>query len=234
MNASLIDKIRQKGLRACLRILYKRYIYRHWELLTLERRLDLPTPERASSNHRTLITHIDHSHLPRFDQHFSHYRIALSRLLDQGLYGTICCDEQGNAIGMMWVSERDYYDDQLYHCWVRLPPDCIYQFAGELAKPYRGSGLALSLQRAVWQQYQQRGFQRTRALVDTRNHTALQMHIRLGFEEIGETVHVYRLFGFLHYNRTAPYHQPRLLHLHRKKPLVACPPTPPSTQQEPA
>jgi len=143
----------------------------------------------------------------------------MDSLPNQGLHGTACCDEHGDAMAMLWVSERDYYDDQLYHCWVRLPPGCIYQFAGEVAQPYRGSGNSLSLviQRSIWEHYRQRGFKTSRALVNARNQISLRLLTGLGFGEIGEVVHVYRLFGCLHYTRTTPYHEPRLLHLHKKQ-----------------
>jgi len=224
MSATLLNKIRNKGLWVSLQIFCEHYLYHHWELLTLERQLALPTPSRALGAHRTLIEHIERTHVPMLACYFSRYRRAVESLLDQGLHGIGCCDDQGNIIAMMWISERDYYDDQLYHCWVRLPPHCIYQFAGEVALPHRGSEIALVVQHEAWDAYRQRGFTHTRALVNTRNQPALKMHVHLDFDEIGEAIHVYCLFGCLYYNHSAPYHEPRLLHLRKKKPAVG-PPT---------
>ena len=116
---------------------------------------------------------------------------------------------------MVWISERDYYDDQLYRCWMRIPPGCLYQFAGECAVPYRGSGVVILAQKLLWDEYRERGFKATRALVNVRNEPALKMHMRLGFQEVGESLHVYCLLRCLHFHRRRPYHQTRLHHLRR-------------------
>ena len=41
---TLLEKIRRKGLMGTLRVLWARYVYRHDELIWMERALDVPPP----------------------------------------------------------------------------------------------------------------------------------------------------------------------------------------------
>lgn len=215
----LLHKIRRKGLRDSFRVFRERYLYCHWELLTLERSLAQPLycpikPERWPQ------VKITHDLLPAFEKHFRSQIPAISGLLDKGCSGYAHLDEEGAVMMMAWIHERDYYDDQLYRCWIRIPAGAIYQFAGECAAPYRGTGAVLLLQKILWADYRARGFKLTRAIVDARNNPALKMHIRIGFEEVGEATHVYRVLRVLHFHRYTTYQQPRLLHLRKARVLV--------------
>ena len=80
---------------------------------------------------------------------------AIRGLLDKGNRGSAHLDPDGNVMMMVWVSERDYYDDQLYRCWMRMPPGCLYQFAGECAPPFRGSGVVILAQKMLWDEYRE-------------------------------------------------------------------------------
>ncbi|MDR0673530.1 MAG: hypothetical protein LBF93_07705 [Zoogloeaceae bacterium] len=213
--AELIGKIRRKGWRGVLRVLRERFIYQHWELLALERSLDLPLPRRMSAQ-RWAHARISSENLPKLEKYFSRYLSAMRELLKKGLRGEMFVDENGNAIGIMWMTDRDYYDNQLYHCKVRLPPGCVYLFAVEIAKPYRGIGLPLLCMRLVCEEFPRNGVHAVRSLVDARNLPALSMNIRLGFVEVGEVTHAYRLFHWFHFARTRAYPSPRFLHLRRK------------------
>ncbi|MDR1888044.1 MAG: hypothetical protein LBQ81_01440 [Zoogloeaceae bacterium] len=213
--AGLFGKIRRKGWRGTLRILCERFIYRRWELVMLERPLDIAPPMRLSAQ-RWRHTRISPETLPKLEKYFSRYLPAVRELLARGLRGDMFLNDEGDAIGMMWVSFQDYYDNHLYHCWVRLPPGCMYQFAGEIAPPWRGVGLPLLGMCIACEEFPQLGYHAVRSLVDTSNLPALTLHIRLGFREIGEVTHAYRLLRFLHFSRTRPYHEPRFLHLRKK------------------
>lgn len=57
-------------------------------------------------------------------------------------------------------------------------------------------------------------------MVNVRNEAALKMHMRMGFTEVGESIHVYCLLRCLHFHRRVPYHQPRLLHLRKSRPTA--------------
>ena len=75
-SPSLLDKIRRKGLFGTARLLWARYVYRHDELIWMERALDLPAPHfpRQSPWRKASITE---ALLPAFDRHFSRYKPGL-------------------------------------------------------------------------------------------------------------------------------------------------------------
>lgn len=215
MINELLTRVRKKGVRDSLRVLRERYVYYHWELLTLERQLSLPAPNRPRAERWPAVT-IDHEVLPRLETYFSRYLPTIRDLLNRdGVRGNAHLDEHGDAVCIVWVSEGDYYDSHLYRCWVRLPPGCIYQFAGEVAPAYERVGIPILAVRLLWEEYLARGFHSTRALVDTRNQVALSTHVGIGFREVGESVHVYCLFRCLHFSRRQSYSEPRLTHLQR-------------------
>ncbi len=214
--SALLEKIRRKGLRDSLRVLRERYFYYHWELLSVERSLALPVPCPVTTRRWPQVP-IDRALLPAFEKYFSAQLPAIRGLLDKGCRGNAHLDADGNVMLMIWINERDYYDDQLYRCWIRIPPGCIYQFAGECALPYRGTGVVVLAQKLIWEHYRERGFKATRAVVNVRNEAALKMHMRMGFTEVGESIHVYCLLRCLHFHRRVPYHQPRLLHLRKSR-----------------
>ncbi|WP_185267676.1 GNAT family N-acetyltransferase [Halopseudomonas xiamenensis] len=199
----LFHKVRHKGLLGSLRVLMERLGFYRWELLLLERPLDLP--QHKINRERWPMVSIDQALLPAFTCHFPHYKKAITELLTQDIYGYALLDQDGNAIAMVWVSPQDYHDRQLYRCWIRLPEDAIYQFAGEVAPAYRGSGIVLNIQYPIWEHFRLQGKQRVQSLVNTRNIVALRMHTRLGFAEIGKSVHIYCLFGCLHFHRHRRY-----------------------------
>lgn len=212
MSLHLWDKLRRKGLRGSLRILRERFLYRHWALLVLERDLADPLPQlRRLDEASWPPTTLTAQQLPALRRHFSAYLPTINDLLKQkGVTGFANFDREGHAACMAWVSERDYYDRHLYRCWVRLPKGCIYQFAGEVARPYRSRGLPLVMMKAMWAHYRALGFTHSRALVSCSNPPALAIHVRLGFREIGESVHVYCLFGCLYLSRSERYAERRL------------------------
>lgn len=210
MFHGLLKKLQKKGLRGSLRMLCERYFYRHWELVILERDLSLPLPlqHRLGSWPERRI---DHALLPTLERYFVDYVPTIRDLLKtESAAGYAYMDHEGHAACIAWVSERDYYDAHLYRCWVRVPPDCIYQFAGEVAVPYRSRGLPLLVLERLWDRYRRLGFRVTRALVNTNNRPALLLHARLGFQEAGESIHTYCLFGCIHFSRRKTYLGKRL------------------------
>lgn len=211
----LLARVRKRGLRGSLHLLRERCVYYHWELLTLERDLSPPAINRPRAERWPAVV-IDSPVLPRLEKYFSRYLPTIRDLLNRdGVRGSAYLDENGDAVGIAWVSEHDYYDSHLYRCWIRLPPGCIYQFALEVAPAYQRIGIPILAARLLWAEYRARGFHLTRALVNTRNQVALSTHMGVGFREVGESVHVYCLFGCLHFSRRQSYSEPRLAHLQK-------------------
>lgn len=211
---SILERIRKKGLRSSARIFRERYVFYHWELLTFDRSLQDPV-HCPINPARWPAADVDHALLPAFEKHFPGKSRTLGHLLDKGCKGFAHLDNEGHVIAHLWVNERDYYDDQLYRAWVPVPPGCIYQFAGECAPPYRGSGLTMLLQKRVWEIFRDKGYTQVRSIANTNNEPAVKLHVRMGFEETGESLHLYCLFRCLHFRRRVPYHEPRYLHFRK-------------------
>lgn len=208
----LAATLRRRGPLGTLQLLLERVLFKHWELIGVERRLDRPLalPSDLQSPPIRLITA---ELLPAFERNFASYLPAIRAMLGQNLHGLAHLDARGDAFAMVWISEQDYFDAMHYHCWMRVPPGCIYQFAGAVAESHRGNGLALLGMQRMWEQYHAQGFHSTRAHVDVRNLPALCLHQRLGFRETGESLHVYRLFNCLYFHRHSRFREPRLASL---------------------
>lgn len=208
----LAATLQRKGPLGTLRLLLERVLFKHWELIGVERCLDQPLA-LPSDLQSPPMRRISADLLPAFERRFASYLPAIRAMLGQDLHGIAHLDARGDAFAMVWISEQDYFDAQHYRCWMRVPPGCLYQFAGAVAEDYRGNGLALLGLQRVWEHYRAQGFHSTRAHVDVRNLPALCLHQRLGFRETGESLHVYRLFNCLSFNRRDRYRSPRLAEL---------------------
>ncbi len=197
--AELINKARSKGLKHSARLLFQICVFSHWKLYLLERPLAQVSVEVRQPLH---LARIEPDNLKLFEKYLSHYIPSIRVFLQQGSHPQVCVNEHQDAYLMFWVHEGgDYYDRQLYKCRIPVPEDCIYQFAGELAKEYRPSRHVIYLLQQVWNQYCERGFTRTRSLVNANNPRALRIHQKLGFAETGTVIHVYRLFGVFSFAR---------------------------------
>src|SRR5690606_29852537 len=113
MPQQLWEKLRRKGLRDSLRILRERFLYRHWVLLVLERELvtPLPLPPRLVEANWPAVT-VTARHLPTLRRYFPAYLPTVTDLLKrEGVTGFAHLDREGHAACMVWVSDRDYYDN---------------------------------------------------------------------------------------------------------------------------
>lgn len=172
--AELIDKIRAKGLKRSAKLLFQICLFSHWKLYLLERPLALVSVKVRKPLH---LARIEPDNLKLFEKYFSHYIPSIKIFLQQGSRPHVCVNENQDAYLMVWAHEGgDYYDRQLYRCRIPVPEDCIYQFAGGLAKEYQPNRLVAYVQQQMWNHYVERGFTRTRSLVNANNSRALRMH----------------------------------------------------------
>ncbi|KTT28975.1 hypothetical protein RSA46_12150 [Pseudomonas oryzihabitans] len=213
------SRLRRKGLLGSLRVLGERLGCYCWTVVLLERDLVPPKEHRRRQDLR--VVEITPDLLPAVSEEFNHYGDNLTALMNGGYIGYAILTPQDQVAGMTWVTDKDYYDDQLYRCLVPVPPACAYQFAGEIAPAYRRTGAVVVLLDGVWRAQRQRGMTRTRALVNRRNLPALKLHVGLDFQELGQEVQVFCLFGCLHYHRWRRYQVPSLAHVRRAGRLSA-------------
>lgn len=209
----LLARFRRKGLLGSLRVLGERFGCYRWTLVLLERDLTLPYQHRRNQNLQ--VVEITPDLLPAVCRQFSHYGDDLAALFHDGQTGYALLTPMDEIIGMTWVANQDYYDGQLYRCVVPVPADCAYQFTGEIVPAYRRTGAVLFLLEQIWEQQRQKQRRRMRVLINRRNLPALKLHVGLDFQELGQEVEVFCLFGCLHYHRWNRYVPPTLDHLRR-------------------
>lgn len=218
-SISLLEKVRRKGLRNSLHVFSQRFFYCHLEFILVDRPLNLSISP-APPGQPWRWEEVGHKLLPAFKKHFASQLASIEKLIDENYRGHVYLDEDGHVILMIWASESGYYIDKHYRCQINVPDNYIFQFALECSPLYRGLGLASLSQKLMWDKYRRHGFTGTRAMVNVLNEPALKLHANLGFQEIGESIHIYRVLGVLHFHRRARYEHPRLLPQYKKPPTL--------------
>ncbi|CAH0315267.1 MULTISPECIES: hypothetical protein [Pseudomonas] len=225
---SAIDKIRerikQKGLLHTLQSLWKRYVYFHRELLWLGR--DLVTPVapqnlRPYSGLRLVI--ITPENAIAFTKYYGNRVKAMAEIAAEGHTGHMYVNEEGDAIGFIWGSARDYFDRHYYGCWFRINPGEFFEFGGEMIPAYFGTSLSMDAQFKLWDAMRAKGCNKIVDVCDTRNIQAMKMHIRMDYQEQGRITHVYDLFGRWRFFRETYYTGSRLTALRKpeQRPVTA-------------
>ncbi|UVM36746.1 N-acetyltransferase [Pseudomonas sp. B21-017] len=225
---SAIDKIRerikQKGLLHTLQSLWKRYVYFHRELLWLGR--DLVTPVaphnlRPYSGLRLVI--ITPENATAFTKYYGNRVKAMAEIAAEGHTGHMYVNEEGDAIGFIWGSARDYFDRHYYGCWFRINPGEFFEFGGEMIPQYFGTSLSMDAQFKLWDAMRAKGCNKIVDVCDTRNIQAMKMHIRMDYQEQGRITHVYDLFGRWRFFRETYYTGSRLTALRKpeQRPVTA-------------
>ncbi|WP_030132096.1 hypothetical protein [Pseudomonas sp. QTF5] len=217
---SVIDKLRerikQKGLLQTLQTLWKRYVFFHRELLWLGR--DLVTPV-APHNLRPytglrLVT-ITPENATAFTKYYGNRVKAMAEIAAEGHTGHMYVDEEGDAIGFIWGSARDYFDRHYYGCWFRVNPGEFFEFGGEMIPQYFGTSLSVDAQFKLWDAMRAKGCNKIVDVCDTRNIQAMKMHIRMDYQEQGRITHIYDLFGRFRFFRETHYSGSRLTELRK-------------------
>lgn len=225
---SVIDKLRerikQKGLLHTLQSLWKRYVYFHRELLWLGR--DLVTPVapqnlRPYSGLRLVI--ITPENATAFTKYYGNRVKAMAEIAAEGHTGHMYVNEEGDAIGFIWGSARDYFDRHYYGCWFRINPGEFFEFGGEMIPQYFGTSLSMDAQFKLWDAMRAKGCNKIVDVCDTRNIQAMKMHIRMDYQEQGRITHVYDLFGRWRFFRETYYTGSRLTALRKpeQRPVTA-------------
>ena len=207
----LREQIRQKGLSRIFRTLWRRYVFFHWELLWMERDLVSPVPPhklRPYSGVRMEV--ITPENATAFRKNFGDRVGTMAELAADGHTGHMYLDEDGNAIGFIWASTRDYHDRHYYGCWFPVKPGEFFCFGGEMTRAYFGTSLSVDVQIAQWETMAAKGCNKVVDVVETHNIPAMKLHIRMGYQEQGRVTHVYGLFGIWRFHRETRYTGSRL------------------------
>lgn len=185
----------------------KKLVFRRWVLVWLDRDLE---PLRGARRYaRKAAAHtpvrITEESLDRLHPYFDNKLAGYRRLLRQGAQGMGAEGHDGVVYGLMWVSTKDFFDDQHYRCWFRINPGEVLQFAGEIAPDRRGGLAAARVPPLFWSELLKQGYKRTVCYVETDNTLSLSWHFSLGFSERGMITEVYQFFRVFSFVRHRSY-----------------------------
>lgn len=212
------ERIRRKGLRNTLASAWRRYVFDHRELLWMERDLHSPVPPHRLRPYAPLRMESISAHNVRaFAQHFGDRVQTMRELAAEGHTGLMFLDEQGDAVAFIWGSVRHYHDRHYYGCWFPVGPGEFFEFGGELIRKYWGTRLSVDLQLALWEAMAAQGCSKVVDVCEQRNIPALKLHLRMGYQEQGRILHVYRLFGHWKCFRESHYRDSRLAPLRKRE-----------------
>ncbi|EJM18567.1 hypothetical protein PMI21_02139 [Pseudomonas sp. GM18] len=220
----LSERIKQKGLLYTLQTLWKRYVYFHRELLWLGRDLVTPVaPQNLRPYSGLRLVNITPENATAFTKYYGNRVKAMAEIAAEGHTGHMYVDEQGDAIGFIWGSARDYFDRHYYGCWFRINPGEFFEFGGEMIPLYFGTSLSMDAQFKLWDAMRAKGCNKIVDVCDTRNIQAMKMHIRMDYQEQGRITHVYDLFGRWRFFRETYYSASRLTALRKpeQRPVTA-------------
>ncbi|MBB3238994.1 hypothetical protein FHW68_000466 [Pseudomonas sp. Tn43] len=214
--AKLCERIKQKGLLHTLQTLWKRYVYLHRELLWLGRDLVTPVaPNKLRPYTGLRLVTITQENATAFTKYYGNRVKAMAQIASEGHTGHMYVDEQGDAVGFIWGSLSDYFDQHYYGCWFRVKPGEFFQFGGEMIPLYFGSSLSVDAQYNIWGAMRAQGCEKVMDVCDARNIQAMKMHLRMDYQEQGRITHVYDLFGRFRFFRETCYSGSRLTALRK-------------------
>ena len=213
MNAlgKLRQHIKRKGLRATIRVVWRRYVFAHRGLLWMKRDLVSPVPPHQLKPYPPLrLETITVHNTAAFVGHFGDRVETMTELAAEGYTGHMYLDANGDTVAFIWGSTRTYHDRHFYGCSFPVKKGEFFEFGGELAPPYWGTTLSVDLQLQLWKAMQAQGCHTVVDVCEAHNIPALKLHIRMGYQEQGRILHVYRLFGRWRFFRETRYSDSRL------------------------
>lgn len=172
---------RRSGMKYAFGRVVSRYLYRRHASFLVERSLEpiLKKPIRSDAYH---IAVIQESDVPSLTKYFAHQKEVFERFLKMGLTGIGVFDASTQeAIAAFWISTKSYYDRDHYKFEFRVRPGQIYQFAGEVAEPFRGSRVAVLALEFAYTLFREKGFSSALACIDEPNDASIRLHRKLGF-----------------------------------------------------
>lgn len=198
----------------------RKFVFRHWTLVWLDRDLAQPIPGSGRRSRRSeghVAVRLTGESLSRLHPDLADKLAGYRRLLELGAQGMGADDPDGVVYAVMWVSTKDLFDDLYYRCWFRINSGEVLQFAGEVVPGRRGGIAAVRVQRAFWKELLMQGYERTVCVVETDNTHSLSLHFSLGFSERGMITEVYRFFRVFSFVRHRPYEGARFEGRYGKK-----------------
>lgn len=216
MSARISDFVDENGVSGLIQKAFRKLVYKRTNIILLE--LDLSKPRkkyRKSSLWESRgFTSAD---LTACKTHFESQITVFDEFLSLGYHGFgSFCTKTGDLIAILWFTQKDYYDKHYYRNTFLVKPGQVFQFAAEVAVPFRNKHVSAELSGLGWDSMQAIGAQSSYCSVDQNNTPSLRIQFHLGFEEIGEVVQMHELFKFRWFTKEL-YQENRFDHLNKHK-----------------
>jgi hypothetical protein len=72
----------------------------------------------------------------------------------------------------------------------------VLQFAGEMALPYRNTPISVNIMQSAYAYWQEQGKDEVFCYTDVTNVPSLRLHFHVGWEEMGQLIHIHRFLGY--------------------------------------
>lgn len=212
----LTDKINEKGLGWFLSKIIQRFIYKKQHFIIL--RYDLASRQKKyKPAKRWYINEITKANLRKADKHFQKYQKSYYEYLRQGCIPFGAFEKQTNdIIGLACFVDKDFYDKHYLHFHFHIEPHQVYQFAGEVAVPYRNTAISIHFLQTVWKYWRDRSKKEVISAVDISNLQSIRFLLHLKFQETGRLITLHRLFG-IKYARMSNYSGQKLQQHSRRR-----------------
>lgn len=199
----LSEQIKQKGLSATFKKVWKHYVFFHEELLWMERDLVSPVPPHKLRPYPPLrVETITAQNAVAFTRYFGDRVETMAELAREGYTGHMHLDDKGDAVAFIWGAARNYHDKHYYGCWFPVKEGEFFEFGGELTRAYWGTTLSVDVQLELWKAMQAQGCNKVVDVCESHNIPALKLHMRMGYQEQGRIMNVYSLFGWRFFRET--------------------------------
>lgn len=191
-------------------------IYKKQQLLLMG--YDLTSPQKKyKKTARYILREVTIEDIDKFDKYLVKYKNDYRDLFAIGCKVFGALDVAGeNLICVASTIDKDFYDAHYQKCTFSVGPSQIYQFAGEVAAPFRGSSIAAHVPFMMWQYWRERGKTQTYCSVDVKNIASVRYHLHLGFYEMGESITTHRLLG-IKWSTRSKYSGEKLTQYRKKK-----------------
>lgn len=197
-------KIREHGLAHVVADGVRRRIYNQKVSVFFKRDLS-PLKRRYRLSEGIVVRHAPDLDEVACQRHFASHWQVYARLLRNGCI-PFAAFHNNDVVAITWWSESDYYDADVYKYRFLVGPQQIYQFAGELAKPYRrrASAIPAAMLDVGWAFFREHGKRGVFAITDVENTISIRLHLYTGFKEAGRKLVTHKLLGWS-WSREEPY-----------------------------
>ena len=195
---------------------FSKFIYRKTDIVLLE--LDFNKPQKKYKKSTLWESRqLTEDDLPACKKYFSNQVNIFQEFLDLGYYSYAgFCTKTGDVIAIIWFADKEYYDKYYYEYSFPVKTGQVFQFAAEVAKPFRNKHVSVEISQLGWSEMQKKGINSSYCTVNESNTPSLRIQFHMGFEEIGTMLTMHELFKFKWFTQEN-YNNTRFDHLNKHK-----------------